>query len=50
MPGSVAEFITLLELEQLSTDEFQAVGADPASGMLQRVFGGQVLAQALTAG
>ena len=50
MPGSVAEFISLLELEQLSTDEFLAVGADPQSGMLQRVFGGQVLAQALTAG
>jgi len=50
VPGSVAEFITLLDLEQLSTDEFLAVGADPQSGMLQRVFGGQVLAQALTAG
>lgn len=50
MPGSVAEFISLLDLDQTSTDEFVAVGADPASGMLQRVFGGQVLAQALTAG
>lgn len=50
MPGSVAEFISLLDLEQLSTDEFVAVGADAQSGMLQRVFGGQVLAQALTAG
>lgn len=50
MPGSVAEFISLLDLEQLDADEFLAVGADPQSGMLQRVFGGQVLAQALTAG
>jgi acyl-CoA thioesterase II len=50
VPGSVAEFISLLDLEQTSTDEFVAVGADPQSGMLQRVFGGQVLAQALTAG
>lgn len=50
MPESVAELIDLLSLDQL--DEFVFVGRDDdlEGRLFQRVFGGQVLAQALTAG
>ena len=50
MPGSVAELIDLLELEQVGENRFTGQDPDPALRMFQRVFGGQVLAQALTAG
>ncbi len=46
MPQSVDELIDLLELEEIESDLFRARQPDTA---LQRVFGGQVLAQALTA-
>ncbi len=47
MPQTVEELIGILELEQV--DETRFVGQDGGSAR-QRVFGGQVLAQALTAG
>lgn len=47
MPGSVDELIAILDLEQ--TGETVFLGQDAGSAR-QRVFGGQVLAQALTAG
>lgn len=47
MPGSVDELIGILDLEQTGENAF--VGRDAGSAR-QRVFGGQVLAQALTAG
>ncbi len=46
MPKTVAELLTLLDLEQLDSDLFR--GSQPAT-VLQRSFGGQVLAQALGA-
>lgn len=46
MPASVAELNALLELEQIETTLYR--GSQPATS-LQRAFGGQVLAQALTA-
>ena len=46
MPQSVAELIDLLDLEEIEVGLFRA--RQPTS-QLQRVFGGQVLAQALTA-
>lgn len=46
MPSSVAELIDLLELEEIELGLFRARQPDTA---LQRAFGGQVLAQALTA-
>lgn len=46
MPESVDELIAILDLEQ--TEEHAFVGRDAGSAR-QRVFGGQVLAQALTA-
>lgn len=47
MPQSVDELISILALEQTGETEF--LGQDAGSAR-QRVFGGQVLAQALTAG
>lgn len=47
MPESVDELIAILDLDQTDDDAF--VGRDAGSAR-QRVFGGQVLAQALTAG
>lgn len=47
MPETVDQLIALLELEQTGDSEF--VGAADESSQRQRVFGGQVLAQALTA-
>ena len=47
MPKSVEQLIALLALEQRAPDEF--VGAADETSARQRVFGGQVLAQALTA-
>ena len=47
MPESVDELIGILDLDQTGTNTF--VGRDAGSAR-QRVFGGQVLAQALTAG
>ncbi|MBK8459437.1 MAG: acyl-CoA thioesterase II [Micropruina sp.] len=46
MPQTVGELVALLNLEQIDVDLFRAT---PASTSLQRVFGGQVLAQALAA-
>ncbi len=46
MPQSVTELLGLLELEEIEVGLFRARQPDTA---LQRVFGGQVLAQALTA-
>lgn len=47
MPKTVDQLITLLDLEQCSDTEF--TGAADETSARQRVFGGQVLAQALTA-
>lgn len=47
MPASVAELVSILELEQIEDDLFR--GAQPPHSTLQRVFGGQVAAQALRA-
>lgn len=47
MPGSAAELLELLDLERLDVDLFR--GRQPDTGR-QRVFGGQVAAQALLAG
>ncbi len=46
MAGSAAELVSLLDLEQLDVDLFR--GRQPATGR-QRVFGGQVAAQAVLA-
>ena len=46
MPQSVTELLDLLELEEIEVGLFRARQPDTS---LQRVFGGQVLAQALTA-
>lgn len=46
MPRSVAELVEILHLEQLAEDRFRA---RPTRTILQRVFGGQVLAHALRA-
>ncbi len=50
MPGSVDELIALLDLEQTGPAIFRGQDPDPEIRLFQRVFGGQVLAQALTAG
>ena len=47
MPQTVTQLIALLDLDRRSQDEF--VGAADETSARQRVFGGQVLAQALTA-
>jgi acyl-CoA thioesterase-2 len=47
VPSSVAELVSILELEQIEDDLFR--GAQPPHSTLQRVFGGQVAAQALRA-
>lgn len=47
MPTSVSELVDILDLERLDRDLYR--GAQPPSSTLQRVFGGQVAAQALTA-
>ncbi len=46
MPASVEELVSLLELEEIEATLYR--GSQPAT-VLQRAFGGQVLAQALTA-
>ncbi|HOC12525.1 MAG TPA: acyl-CoA thioesterase II [Propionicimonas sp.] len=50
MPESVDELIALLDLEQTGEATFLGQDDDQEGRMFQRVFGGQVLAQALTAG
>jgi acyl-CoA thioesterase-2 len=47
MPTSVAELVAILDLEKIEEDLFR--GAQPPRSTLQRVFGGQVAAQALMA-
>ena len=47
MPTSVSELVDILDLERLEVDLYR--GAQPSSSTLQRVFGGQVAAQALMA-
>ena len=47
MPSSVAELVSILDLERIEEDLFR--GAQPPGSTLQRVFGGQVAAQALMA-
>jgi acyl-CoA thioesterase II len=47
VPTSVAELVAILDLEQIEEDLFR--GAQPPRSTLQRVFGGQVAAQALMA-
>ena len=47
MPKSAEELVELLDLETIDTDLFRGIQPDT---MLQRVFGGQVAAQALVAG
>ncbi|MGI8614051.1 MAG: acyl-CoA thioesterase [Nocardioidaceae bacterium] len=47
MPTSVAELVSILDLERLEVDLYR--GAQPPHSTRQRVFGGQVLAQALRA-
>jgi acyl-CoA thioesterase-2 len=49
MPQSVAELIDLLELEQVDETAFLGRDDDADDRVVQRVFGGQVLAQALIA-
>jgi acyl-CoA thioesterase-2 len=49
VPQSVAELIDLLELDQVSETVFVGRDDDAEGRLVQRVFGGQVLAQALTA-
>ncbi|MDQ6642391.1 MAG: thioesterase family protein, partial [Actinomycetota bacterium] len=46
MPSSVRELIELLDLEQIEDNLFRGIQPDT---LLQRVFGGQVAAQALVA-
>lgn len=47
MPGSVAELVAILDLEQIDVNLYR--GRQPPKSTLQRVFGGQVAAQALRA-
>lgn len=47
MPTSVEELVSILDLEQIEVDLFR--GIQPSASTLQRVFGGQVAAQALRA-
>ncbi len=47
MPASVPELVEILDLERLEVDLYR--GAQPPRSTLQRVFGGQVAAQALMA-
>ena len=47
VPSSVPELIDILDLEQLEVDLYR--GGQPPQSTLQRVFGGQVAAQALMA-
>lgn len=47
MPTSISELVGILDLERLDLDLYR--GAQPPSSTLQRVFGGQVAAQALIA-
>ena len=47
MPTSVRELVDILDLERLELDLYR--GAQPPQSTLQRVFGGQVAAQALMA-
>jgi len=47
VPTSVAELVSILDLERIEDDLFR--GAQPPHSTLQRVFGGQVAAQALCA-
>jgi acyl-CoA thioesterase II len=47
VPSSVAELVSILDLERIEEDLFR--GAQPPGSTLQRVFGGQVAAQALMA-
>ena len=47
MPRSLAELVSLLDLEQIEVDLYR--GRQPPASTLQRVFGGQVAAQALRA-
>lgn len=47
MPTSLPELVSILELERIEEDLFR--GAQPPHSTLQRVFGGQVAAQALRA-
>lgn len=47
MPTSVEELVSILDLEQIEVDLFR--GIQPSASTLQRVFGGQVAAQALMA-
>lgn len=47
MPSSLEEVVVLLDLEQLEVGLFR--GSQPANSSLERVFGGQVAAQALMA-
>jgi acyl-CoA thioesterase-2 len=49
MAGSVAELVSLLDPERLGEDTFVGPVRVPEGRMFQRVFGGQVLAQALMA-
>lgn len=49
MPSTVDELIALLQLDQLDDHTFVGEDTDPALRLFQRVFGGQVLAQALMA-
>ncbi len=49
MPESVAELIDLLDLDQVDESVFVGRGDNTEGRAVQRVFGGQVLAQALTA-
>jgi acyl-CoA thioesterase-2 len=49
MAGSVAELVSLLELEAIGEDTFLGPERSLEGRMFQRVFGGQVLAQALMA-
>jgi acyl-CoA thioesterase-2 len=47
VPASVAELVSILDLEQIEVDLYR--GLQPPESTLQRVFGGQVAAQALWA-
>jgi acyl-CoA thioesterase II len=47
VPTSVAELVDILDLEAIEVDLFR--GAQPSGSTMQRVFGGQVAAQALMA-
>jgi len=47
LPGSAQDLVALLDLETIDVNLFRGIQPDT---MLQRVFGGQVAAQALVAG